>query len=108
MNNWRFWLAALVVGLSSPMWSQNLLACTFCYRERPPVLNQQFGLAEVVLFVRWQGIRQDANGDTVTDFSIDQVIKHDPRLKVTRTITVRRDIPKSESNFLFFCEIYKG
>jgi hypothetical protein len=108
MSALRFWLAAFFLGLGGSLASSAALACPFCSEERGPTLVGDFAQASMVLFGRMENSRLTSEGDFVTDFAIEQVIKSHDAVKDKKVITLQRNIPPTKSKFLLFCDVYKG
>jgi hypothetical protein len=109
MAPWRTYLATITLALLcwtvSPPAAQS---CPFCSAERGPTLVGDFALASLVLYGHPENNRLNSNGDFVTDFVIEKVIKPHDVIKGKSVLTLRRNIPATKSKFVLFCDVLKG
>src|SRR5262249_54059515 len=87
-------------------------ACPFCAEQRGPTLIGDYEQASMVLFGKFTNAKlanDDDFGGGTTDFVIDKKIKDkDNTVGKKKVITLPRYVPKSNSKFLVFCDVYKG
>lgn len=103
----RFWLALLLVPMLWGFTAAPGSSCPFCSEERGPTLVGEFAQSSMVLFGHMENNRP-VNGDYVTDFVIEQVIKPHDAVKGKTIITLQRNVPPTKNKFLLYCDVYKG
>jgi hypothetical protein len=87
------------------------LACPFCAEQKGPTLMGDYDQAAMVVVGTFTNARLDnGNGleNGTTDFVIGQVLKDNPMLKGKKTLTLPKYIPPTKSQFVLFCDVFKG
>jgi hypothetical protein len=87
------------------------LACPFCNPEGKPTLIEDFNTATMVLYGKFNNAKLGAEGafdGGTTDFVIDTVLKDKEKFLGTKKVLPLPRYVMSKSNWLIFCDIYKG
>src|ERR1700677_3266097 len=98
MISWRILLAALLACFCSATAS---FACIFCSPSNIPTMTGDYHQASAVMIVHVEhGPKLNSRGEFETEVTIDQVLKAHDFLKGKKVLTLKRQIDKTDSQFL--------
>ena len=84
-------------------------ACPFCSEGRGPTLTGDFDTAKLVMLGSIGPAKLAAgDGESATEFTIEQVLKPHDFVKDKKKIVLPRFIPQTKNKFLVFCDVYKN
>jgi hypothetical protein len=84
-------------------------ACPFCSEGRGPTLVGDFANAQLVMLGAIGPAKLGTgDGESATEFTIEQVLKPNDYVKDKKKVILPRFVPPTKNKFLVFCDVYKG